>query len=266
MSIVRVHLLPSLIEPELLRGAAVVVIDVLRATTTIAGALAAGARGVIPCAEVDDARRIAGRFAPGESLLGGERGGLPIEGFDLGNSPCEYTPDRVEGKTVVFTTTNGTQALMRCRQAARVLTAGFVNAGAVVRSVRAASDSAETPWRIHLLCAGTRGMITREDVLLAGFLVQELARAESVPVAEWTRADDSTRLAWETWSAACALQGVREGVLAADQLAQELRESQGGRNLAAIGLAADLVDAAQIDCCSCVPELDIPNWILRNSH
>ena len=79
--------------------------------------LAAGARAVIPALEVDEARRIAAGLPAGEAVLGGEREGLPIAGFDLGNSPSEYRPETVGGRTVVFTTTNGTRAMNRCRAA-----------------------------------------------------------------------------------------------------------------------------------------------------
>src|SRR5687768_3032349 len=116
-----VHFLPELTSPEELAGGVVVVIDVLRASTTITYALAAGARELIPCLEIDDARAAATKLPPAQVVLGGERQGLPIAGFDLGNSPRDYTPERVGGKTVVFTTTNGTKAMLQCRQAARVL-------------------------------------------------------------------------------------------------------------------------------------------------
>ena len=112
-----VHALPKLVEPKDLADGTVVVIDVLRASTTIIAALEAGAVEVIPCLEIDDARRVAAQFPAEEVILGGERQGLPIEGFDLGNSPEDYTPYAVAGKTLVFTTTNGTRAMIHARQA-----------------------------------------------------------------------------------------------------------------------------------------------------
>src|SRR5262245_35942829 len=106
-----VHLLPSLIPPGALRGGVAVVIDVLRASTVIVQALASGCEAVIPTLEIDEARRIATSLPAGKSLLGGERHGLPIEGFDLGNSPGDYTDEVCSGKTLVITTTNGTKAI-----------------------------------------------------------------------------------------------------------------------------------------------------------
>src|SRR5205823_10380648 len=138
----------------------VVVIDVLRATTTIVHALAAGAREVVPCLEVEDARRIAAELGKA-AILGGERRGLPIPGFDVGNSPAEYTRQRVGGKTVVFTTTNGTRAMQRCKFASRVLLGAFVNFSAVCRELAVVDH-------VALVCAGTDGHVTREDTLLAG--------------------------------------------------------------------------------------------------
>lgn len=258
MSCLHVHFLPSLVEPEALRGSTVVVIDVLRATTTIAAAIAAGAREVIPCGEVDEARAVAARFAKGEVLLGGERGGLKIPGFDLGNSPSEYTPERVGGKSVVFTTTNGTQAFLRCRQAGRVVTAGFVNLSAVVAAIQDAK-------RIDLLCAGTRALITGEDVLLAGCFVHRLLRHLSA-LPGVTGLNDSADIAFN----AVPSTGTNAIMNASGRLVEEaigaaLMYSQGGCDLMALGLTADIFDAAKVDRWSCVPELDIARWSIRDN-
>src|SRR5437762_2175017 len=105
---VNVHLLPQLVTPDRLRGGVAVVIDVLRATTTMVTALAAGCVCVPPCLEIDEARQLADAMPAGRVLLGGEREGSPIPGFDLGNSPREYTCSVCRGTTLVLTTTNGT--------------------------------------------------------------------------------------------------------------------------------------------------------------
>src|SRR5260370_12956566 len=124
---VQVHLLPGLIPPDRLVGGLAVVVDVLRATTTIIHALAAGCTAVRPCAEVEEARELAGEMRAGRVLLGGERGGVPLPGFDLANSPREYTAKLCPGNTLVLTTSNGPRALLPAVEAERALFPGFVN-------------------------------------------------------------------------------------------------------------------------------------------
>jgi 2-phosphosulfolactate phosphatase len=229
----------------------VVVIDVLRATTTITTALAHGAVQVIPCLEVDEARRAAGR-QEGDALLGGERGGVRIPGFDLGNSPEEYTRSRVAGKTIVFTTTNGTRAMMACRGARRVLLGAFVNFSAVCHELsRAAAESPETG--IDLLCAGTRGEITREDVLLAGAICDELSRQFPTPL----KVNDQADLAADAWRSAVERMG------GGHPLAEILRRSCGGRNLLESGQQRDIEIAAAIDTIDLIPLLDPAGWTIR---
>src|SRR5689334_21797386 len=118
---VYLHMLPALIPPTALKDGVAVVIDVLRATTVMVHALAAGCEAVIPCAEIDQARAVAASLPPGTAITGGERGGLPIDGFDFGNSPASFTREVCEGKTLVMTTTNGTRAILASLEADRVL-------------------------------------------------------------------------------------------------------------------------------------------------
>jgi 2-phosphosulfolactate phosphatase len=243
-----VHFLPALVTPEELSGGYVVMIDVLRASTTIVQAIAAGAKYVIPCREVEEARKLRETITDEEVVLGGERGGLPIEGFDRGNSPSEYTAEAVRGKVIVFTTTNGTLALMQCRGAARVFIGAFVNLSAVVERL-----TGERP--IHLLCAGTRGRITREDVLCAGAISERLLQT----VVESTAINDQAKIAVDAWRAVVPNQ-LQCPSSFAPLLARALLETQGGRNLTNIGLAQDIYDAAQIDRFRIVPELDPASW------
>ena len=116
---VAVYLLPSLVPCGRLTGGVAVVIDVLRATTTVIHALVAGCTAVRPCAEVEEARTLADQMCAGRVLLGGERGGRPVAGFDLGNSPGEYVAKVCRGTTLVLTTTNGTRAMVRAAEAER---------------------------------------------------------------------------------------------------------------------------------------------------
>jgi len=244
-----VYLLPALVEPQQLSGRTVVVIDVLRATTTIIHALAAGATEVVPCLEVDEARLIAAGEMPGSAVLGGERGGLPIPGFDLGNSPRDYTPARVGGKSVVFTTTNGTRAMLRCKEARRVLIGAFVNLSAICRELIDTTS-------VVLLCAGTDGHVTREDTLFAGAVVTELASGGRQPpeAIGVVILNDQAEIAADAWRSC-----VRD-LTGANPLGQALRASRGGRNLIETGQENDIDLAAQIDKFDLVPELDLANW------
>lgn len=244
--VLNVYALPKYVASEELAGGTVVVIDVLRASTTIVHALEAGATEVIPCQEVEEARAVAGRMPGDGVVLGGERGGLPIDGFDLGNSPREYLPDRVEGKTVVFTTTNGTRAMLHARQADRVLIGAFVNAAALIEQLVGQQQ-------IHLLCAGTRDQIGRDDVLLAGMLVDRIGRQGE----QIYQQNAQALTARETWLHSFALpRAIGAEPLEPERLAKQLSDSPGGKNLLEIGLEEDILAAAQIDRFSSVPELD----------
>ena len=178
LRIARVHLLPGLVTPEELAGSMVVVVDILRATTTIVHALAAEAARVIPLLEIEEAERLRSKLGA-TAVAGGERGGKKIPGFELGNSPAEYTPAVVKGKTVVFTTTNGTRAMQMCRQAKRVLLGSFANFSAVCRELGKLATNSTAVETIDILCAGTDGQITREDVLFAGAVIDDLGRTLS---------------------------------------------------------------------------------------
>ncbi|HID77963.1 MAG TPA: 2-phosphosulfolactate phosphatase [Planctomycetaceae bacterium] len=245
-----VYALPRFVTPKHLAGGPVVVIDVLRASTTIVHALAAGASQVIPCLEVEEARARAAELERGQTILGGERQGLPIDGFDLGNSPGEYVPERVAGKTVVLTTTNGTRAMLLCRSATRVLVGSFLNAQRIVDAV------APSPT-VHLLCAGTRGQFSRDDILLAGLLVDRLTR--DAPDLYQLNAQALT--AREDWVAAFPQSALQPPD--PPQLADVLRTTLGGRNLMAIGLDQDILAAAQLDRLPVLPELDPQAWRIR---
>ena len=168
-----------------------VVLDILRATTTMVAALASGARGIVPVAEIDEA--VACRRGRPEVLLAGERDGLRIGGdlsggvdFDLGNSPREFLPQIVRGRTIVMTTTNGTRALRACAGAGQVLACGFVNVGATLAWLRE-----HRPAEIVIVCSGTHEQAALEDVLAAGALCSALSAAfpqDAVADAAWIAA------------------------------------------------------------------------------
>ena len=150
----------------------VVVIDVLRAATTVAAALDAGARAVIPFETVDETASRAKAYARGEVQLAGERRMVKIDGFDLGNSPTEYTTASVDGRTILYTTTNGTMALAATHGARGCYFAAFVNAAATVSSVRSAIEAGGD---VTIICAGHERRVALEDVVCAGRLVRGIS-------------------------------------------------------------------------------------------
>ena len=244
MAFLRVHFLPESVEPTSLAGSRCVVVDVLRATTTIVEALAAGAAAVVPCLTIDEAQWRAGELAAGESLLGGERGGRLIEGFDLGNSPAEYTAARVGGKTVVLTTTNGTKALLHSVAGSEILIGALVNLSAVCVRLQTAPPRGSAP--VDVVCAGTDGQITREDVLFAGAVADRLA-------ANAFQLDDSAEIARDAWR---SVSGGASGGELQRRLIAAMSASRGGRNLIEIGMAGDIQLAARIDQVAIVPQFD----------
>jgi 2-phosphosulfolactate phosphatase len=233
---VRVHLIPDQIDPAQLRGGAAIAVDVLRASTTIVHALAAGASAVIPCEHVEEAHAIAA--ARDGCLRGGERQGVLIPGFDLANSPAEYTPERVRGRTIIFTTTNGTRALRRAAAAERIYIGCFGNLEAVCARARSDIDHGRT---IHLVCAGIDGGVSLEDSLCAGAMVDQLRPDRQAPL------EEAAHLVLSAWD---AVRGSEAALL------QALLTSKGGRNLARAGLHADIELCSRRNTHPLVPFLD----------
>ena len=229
-------------------------IDVLRASTTMITALAHGAAAVRPVATVEEARALAARLGAA-AILGGERGGVRIDGFDLGNSPAEYTADRVAGRTVVITTTNGTAALAACNDAHVLLVGGFVNRSAIAAAARRlAADPGSAG--IHLVCAGTDGVVSAEDVLAAGAILDAAARDPAAAGDVLGAAALAARDAFRRLAAA------RPADVPA-ALVEAFANSPGGANLVEVGLAADLEGCARLDALAVVPRLDRATGALR---
>ena len=156
--------------PPDVQGRTVVVIDVLRATTTIAVALHHGAKAVVPASETEEALRIAQTLGD-DVLLAGERKSVRIPGFGLGNSPLEFTADAVQHKTIILTTTNGTPALIAAQGAREVIVMAAVNFNTVVTHCRAAL---EQHGELLILCAGREKQFALEDAFAAGRLTKVL--------------------------------------------------------------------------------------------
>ena len=230
-----------------LLGVTCVVFDVLRATSTMLEALGNGATGILPAREIAEA--LALRTGHPEALLAGERDGLRIRAhltggvdFDLGNSPREFTRDRVEGHEIIMTTTNGTRALEACRKARAVYIASFGNLTAMARHLVASQT--EYLW---LICAGTLENASFEDALGAGALVDRLLKETSGPQA-WSL-DDSSQITWDLYrghrhqlleAARCARNGRR--LLAQPELAGDIPVCfEEDRNPHVVQLGADQV-------------------------
>lgn len=231
------------IDPE---GRTAVVIDVLRATSTIVTALANGARAILPTSSAEDALRVARSLGRDGVLLCGERQELPIEGFDLGNSPGEFRREVVEGRTLVLCTTNGTRALVSVTGTRETVVASFLNLRAVVEHlVRRGADPV-------FVCAGRDGLVTLEDFLCAGEAVTRLASL-------WERTTGRRR-----GEAARAPLELGDGALVAQALwgvwapvrAETLAETAAGRSLMAKGFAADIEACARLDAVTVVPVLE----------
>lgn len=191
----------------------VVVIDVLRAATTVAAALDAGARAVIPFETVDETASRAKAYARGEVQLAGERRMVKIDGFDLGNSPAEYTPASVEGRTILYTTTNGTMALAASHGARACYFAAFVNVSATVSAVRLAIARGGD---VTIICAGHEKRAALEDVVCAGRLVRGIiAGLEGVTRGDGARVAEMAERPFQGGVASVALEAGHAKSLAA---------------------------------------------------
>ena len=253
-----VHFLPALMHAESLRGSTAVIIDILRASTTIITALQNGASRVIPCGSPDEARRIRNESLSDIVLLGGERGGVLIDGFDCGNSPTEYPPSRVAGNTIAFTTTNGTKALRMSAAAETILIGAFVNRQALVD--RLLDDHRS----IHLVCAGTDGEITGEDVLFAGTVAEMLTCGTHKD--RW-ELNDAARIAQTFWRQSASGESATKGnnSLSA-QIESAMRQTRGGRNLMNLGYDNDIRLCAAADSIRIVPMLQQDGSLRRSAE
>ena len=219
------------------------VIDVLRATSVMTTAMASGATEITTVAEISEAFAIAADASSADTssadtssptsdsplnskpLLCGERHCQPIDGFDFGNSPADYVRSTVGDRRLVLTTTNGTRAIVRNESARQMLAVSFLNLSATAKAVANANT-------VHLVCAGTNGSVSGEDVLLAGAIVEKLASKH--PLVELC---DSSRLAKSFWNNN------------ADSLSLEVRlkQSLGARNLIQLGMGSDVGLCAAVD-------------------
>jgi len=164
MKTINVCLSPELLPLYSLEDKTVVVVDILRATSCMVTAFAHGAESIQPIANLDECRQMKVRGY----IISGERDGKKVDGFDKGNSPFEYMGDQVRGQKIAFTTTNGTQAIEKSKQAREIIVGSFLNLSSVVRYLLFSRNN------VLIVCAGWKGKVNLEDTLFAGALVEKL--------------------------------------------------------------------------------------------
>lgn len=230
--------LPDHLSDHQLNGCVVAVIDVLRATTTIAQALQNDASCVIPVASVESARMLANENR--NALLCGERGGVKPDGFALGNSPAEYTPDLVQGRDLVLTTTNGTRALQLCTQADRVITTSITNLDAAATFLKSLNQD------IMIVCSGTDRKVSLEDAIAAGLLADSISD-------HYTRDDAASLL----------IHAARDTIQSSGSLAAAIASSFHAKRLQRLGFESDVLQAAQRGTSTIIPEFDVVTGEIR---
>ncbi|MCH7552438.1 MAG: 2-phosphosulfolactate phosphatase [Chloroflexi bacterium] len=232
LAAMRVHAVPhaGAVNELYLADWRAVVIDVVRASSTIAQAIASGAASVIPVSTVDEALALRGELVGDDVLLAGERSGLPLPGFDMGNSPAQFTAEAVAGKRVIFTTTNGTAAILGVAAARECIIGSFLNMLAVVEHLAGQGDD------VVLVPVGRDGGPVLDDQACAGLFVDKLAHR--VPGCQVTDGARQVRKAYRQY---------RWRILDA------LRDSASGQALVEIGLGNDLEHCARLGLLDVVP-------------
>lgn len=234
-----VYFTPSQVDEMMLKGKNVVVIDVLRASTTVIAALHNGAKEIIPVNNIESVVKISSSLFGDVTLRAGERNGKMIEGFNLGNSPVEYTPDVVKGKSIILLTTNGSSAMVKGRYAQNLVVAAFANLSKVVAFL------SELNGDFIIICSGKETRFCMEDAVCAGRILNALSENGAHTVV----ADDGGE-------AAMVLEkNVGKNIL------KMLKNSEHGKYLAKIGFAEDLKVCAAVDAMPILPMLS--NNIIR---
>ncbi len=226
-----IQLVPFAPNPNLLFDRAVVVIDVLRSTSVIIQGISQGALEIIPAATVEDAFQMAKAFPRGFILLGGESESKNIPGFDLGNSPREYVAERVKGKKLILTTTNGTKAFHLVSSGKEILVGSFFNIGAVARRC------IELDKDLLVFPSGDEGNFSLEDTICGGMLIGLITRKGEKPIS-LTDASECAKILYEKF---------------ADNLSEAFHLSRHGKELISRGYEEDLAYCARIDAIPLVP-------------
>jgi len=237
---IHIQLLPFPIGPELLFDRVVVVIDILRATSVMVQAMSQGAREIIPVKTVEEAFQTAKRFPPDTTVLGGERESRKIEGFDLGNSPREYQGEKVRGKRLILTTTNGTKAFHAVSSGKKVLVGSFLNIAAV------AGRCFELNQDVLIYLSGDQGDFSLEDTVCGGMLIDRIIRKGGKSFT-LTDASRSAHILFQKFEA---------------NIVESFYLSQHGRSLVDRGFEEDLPYCARVDMTNLVPVFK--NGVIRS--
>ncbi|MEJ7557406.1 MAG: 2-phosphosulfolactate phosphatase [Pedobacter sp.] len=223
-----VCLTPALLDLYSIEDSIVVVIDILRATSSIVYGIDNGATAIIPVAQVEDCLA----YADQGFLLAAERNGEVVQGYDFGNSPFSYAKDKVAGKTIVLTTTNGTKALHLARERAhQVVIGSFLNLEALCSWIKLQNKS------VLLLCAGWKDNFNLEDTLFAGAVISELKQ-------HFNHFDDASVAAEDLYQ------------LAKPDLRAYINKSSHSHRLAALNIEEDVKFCLQYNICKAIPVLD----------
>lgn len=206
-----------------------VVIDVLRASTTIVTALANGAKEIIPVNSIEFAMKVSGDTFSGQTLLGGERNSQKIDGFTLGNSPLEYTSEKVNGKSIILYTTNGSKAIVKAKYSSKLLISSFINAAAVGKELVSLPE-------VVIVCSGNNGLFSFEDSTCAGDLINEI-----IELNENVELDDASKT--------CHLLFKKNK----KRLKNMLKETEHGMKLLEAGFEDDIKYAAKKNIIDAVP-------------
>lgn len=227
---------PSELDELQLREKNVVVIDVLRSSTTVTTALSNGAREVIPVASVESAVKISGSLFGDVTLRGGERNGKIIQGFNLGNSPLEYTEAVVRNKSIIFCTTNGTVAMVKSRYARNLAIGGFVNLSKVVQFIQEVNSD------FLFICAGRASAISSfslEDAVCAGMIISRL--------------NEETKQEIELTDSSLAAHSLFKAF--GRSILKMMKNSEHGQYLSEIGFDEDIKICAAVDSIPALPIL-----------
>jgi 2-phosphosulfolactate phosphatase len=233
MKTLDVCLSPDLMHLYDVKGKAVVVVDILRATSCMTTAFAHGVSSIRPVAEVEESRALREQGY----LVAAERGGEKVAGFDLGNSPFEYMDESLRGKKIGVTTTNGTRAISLSKGASQLLVGSFLNLQAVAEQLNQQEQD------VLIVCAGWQGHVNLEDTLFAGALAEQLT-------AKFTRACDSTL-------SAIALYHTAKNIMLAF-----LQNSSHVQRLKGLGIEKDIEFCLQHDLYDVVPVLKNDELVL----